>query len=293
MSGQKVFDSHFHIFDLEVRAKFPNQNVSMGFPSEAQAKINRTHTASEAEESLKSAGISEAVFVQCYNDCPEEIEFVLNEFKDKKFVKGLVGGLDPTNLPKLEHNLSKYCSLQSPKFVGVRHLIGLEDNNFSLREDFHRGLQVLADHDLTFDLHSYPDTIKFIPVLAEKVPKLRMVIDHIAKPYYDKPEAFSEWCTHMTNAAKYPNVYCKLSGLINEIPDWSVEKFQPYVDHCLKVFGVERCMYGSDWPVCKLAEPSIQYKDVVGLMEGLLQSLTQQEKDDIFYNNAKKFYKID
>jgi len=171
----------------------------------------------------------------------------------------------------------------------------------------HQGLQILADNGLTFDLHSYPDTIKYIPDLARGVPELRMVIDHLAKPYYHEPSAFKAWCEDMSAAAKFPNVYCKLSGMINEVTDWNVEKFQPYVDHCIKEFGVARCFYGSDYPVCKQTSPDVQYRssvqkqtpsdanysDVVRLLEGLLTGLTDQEKDDIFYNNAKKFYNID
>lgn len=289
--GRKIFDSHFHIFDLAVRDNFPDQNVSMGFPdSKDQAQIFRNHTASEAVQTLNNAGIQESVFVQVYHDCPEEIDWVYKQFQGLDTVKGIVGGLNPEKVEDLERNINKYKAMKAPKFVGIRHLIGLLDPDYLTRPDVHRGLQVLVSHDLTFDLHSYPDTIKYIPLIASKVPKLKMVIDHIAKPYYHKPEDFKAWCDHMSAAAAHPNVYCKLSGLINEIPDWSVEKFKPYVDHCIKVFGVSRCFYGSDWPVCNLATPEIQYSDVPKLLEGLLASLSEAEKDDIFYNNARKFY---
>jgi len=294
MSGtqKRVFDSHFHIFDLAVRDALPNQNVSMGFPSEEQAAIHRTHTAQEAESSMATVGITEAVFVQCYNDSPEEIDWVLKQFQRKSFVKGFVAGLDPCNHDKLKENLIKFAKVDSPKFVGIRHLIGLEDPDYSVKPEFIQGLQILAEHGLTFDLQSYPDTIHHIPTIAAQVPQLKMVIDHIAKPYYHDQNAFKDWCDKMSKAALCPNVYCKLSGLINEIPEWSAEKFKPYVDHCLKVFGVSRCFYGSDWPVCNLATPSIQYGDVVNLLEALTESFTEAEKEDIFYNNAKKFYNI-
>jgi len=287
--GRKVFDSHFHIFDLQVRAKYPNQNESHGFPGPEQAKINRNHLADEAETALASAEVHEGVFVQCYNDCPEELDWVHSQFEGKEFVKGIVGGLDPLKLDKFKRNVEKFMKM-TPKLVGVRHLIGFEAVDYIAREDVHEGLQVLADNGLTFDLHSYPDTLKYIPHLAKGVPKLKMVIDHIAKPYYHDESTFSVWCDDISGAAACPNVYCKLSGLINEVQDWSVEKFKPYVDHCIKEFGVSRCFYGSDWPVCKLATPDIEYSSVVGLLEGLLSELSGEEKDDIFYNNARKFY---
>ena len=100
------------------------------------------------------------------------------------------------------------------------------------------GLQILSDHGLTFDLQSYPNTIKHIPLLAEKFPKLKMVIDHIAKPDYLQ-NGFAQWSEDMARLAKYKNVHCKLSGMINEVPFWSTETFKPYVDHCL---GKKECV---------------------------------------------------
>ncbi|XP_023326273.1 uncharacterized protein LOC111699773 [Eurytemora carolleeae] len=287
---RKILDSHFHIFDLEVRAKYPNQNASMGFPSSEQERINRTHSAEEAEKTLTAANIHEGVFVQCYNNCPEEIDWVFNQFKDKTFVKGVVGGLDPLNQEQILQIITKYSGSLAPKFVGIRHLIGFEDDDYLAREDVHKGLQIIADHGLTFDIQSYPQTIKHIQTVAKQVPKLKMVIDHIGKPFYDEPSTFSAWCEDIRSAAKYPNVYCKLSGLINEVPNWNLDVFQPYIDHLIKEFGVKRCMFGSDWPVCMLASPEIEYRDVIALLEDLLKNLTNEEKDDIFYNNAKRFY---
>ena len=101
--------------------------------------------------------------------------------------------------------------------------------NFKLHPS---GLQILSDRGLTFDLQSYPNTIKHIPLLAEKFPKLKMVIDHIAKPDYLQ-NGFGQWSEDMARLAKYKNVHCKLSGMINEVPFWSTETFKPYVDRCL------------------------------------------------------------
>lgn len=292
MTGRRILDSHFHIFDLSVRASYPNQNASHQFPSSDQAAINRTHLAAEAEDVMETAGVKEAVMVQCYNDCPEEVYWVMEQAKDHPFILGVVGGLDLCNLDKLNNFIKIFTTSSSPKFVGVRHLIDFEAEDFLTREDVHAGLQVLSDHNLTFDLQSYPATLKHIPLIAGKFPNLRMVIDHIAKPNYDRPEEFSTWSRDMAAAGVYPNVYCKLSGLINEIPDWSADKFQPFVDHCLKVFGAKRCMYGSDWPVCHLATPSVTYRDVVDLLEQLLESCSEEEKDDIYYRTAKRFYSL-
>merc|ERR1711915_389139 len=97
----------------------------------------------------------------------------------------------------------------------------------------------------------------------------------------------------IAEAAKYKNVFCKLSGLINEVPFWSIDSFKPYVHHCLAVFGVSRCMFGSDWPVCKLAKPFADYGKVLKLLEDLTEHLSPEEKDCLFFKNVVAFYGLD
>jgi len=292
MASRRIVDSHFHIFDISVRNSFPHQNSSHGFPGEDQVEINRSHTIEEAETTLASSGIKTGVFVQCYNDCPEEMDWVFSQAEKHTFLKGVVGGLDLTKHDKMKAAIAKFSKNKRPKFVGVRHLIDFEEDDFLTRTDVHAGLQILSDNNLTFDLQSYPPTIQHIPLIAAKFPKLKMVIDHIAKPNYVQ-NGFEQWAKDMAEAAKFKNVYCKLSGLINEVPFWSVESFKPYVHHCLAVFGVSRCMFGSDWPVCKLAHPFADYKKVVKLLEDLTEHLTEEEKNLIFFQNVIDFYGLE
>jgi len=291
--AQKIVDSHFHIFDLVARNAYPDQNPSHGFPSEQQPELNRSHTIEEAGSEMATQGIKHAVFVQCYNDCPEEVDWVYQQAKKASFLKGVVGGLDLTKHKKMEDTIAKYKRETRPKFVGIRHLIDFEADDFLTREDVHNGLAILERHGLTFDLQSYPATIPHIPLIAAKFPKLKMVIDHIAKPHFLQASEFDTWAAGMAAAAQYPNVYCKLSGLINEVPFWTAESFRPYVAQCLAVFGVDRCMYGSDWPVCKLGQPYAGYGQVVALLQDLTNHLAKEDKDKIFFQNVIDFYNLD
>jgi L-fuconolactonase len=277
----RIVDSHFHIFDLAARDAFPRQNPSHGFPSAQQAALHRSHTVEEAGAEMATAGIKNAVFVQCYNDCPEEVDWVFQQVgglwslslpsrglqaRKHRFLKGVVGGLDLTKHDGMKETIAKYSGETRPKFVGVRHLIDFEDDDFLTRPEVHAGLAILETHGLTFDLQSYPATLRHVPLIAGKFPGLRMVIDHIAKPHYlevgwmvatahVQAGGFAEWAADMAAAAGHPNVYCKLSGLINEVmmagpsiirqvPFWTTESYRPYVAHCLAVFGPARCMYG-------------------------------------------------
>merc|ERR1712013_946058 len=130
MTSRRIVDSHFHIFDISVRNSFPHQNSSHGFPGEDQVEINRSHTIEEAETTLASSGIKTGVFVQCYNDCPEEMDWVFSQAEKHTFLKGVVGGLDLTKHDKMKAAIAKFSQNKRPKFVGVRHLIDFEDKDF-------------------------------------------------------------------------------------------------------------------------------------------------------------------
>ena len=126
-----------------------------------------------------------------------------------------------------------------------------------------------------------------------------MIVDHISKPYISKGTTMclAGWKEDMTRAAQHSNVFCKLSGLVTEVdPDhhaigWGTDTFRPYIEHCLAVFGADRCMFGSDWPVCKLA--GAEHSQVVKLMQEILDHLGEEEKEMIWRKNAIKFYKLE
>ena len=132
----------------------------------------------------------------------------------------------------------------------------------------------------------FPNHLKHVPTLAEKVPELKLVIDHLAKPPIGAKE--SPWFDQMKAAAQSPNVYAKLSGQFDN-PDWTVDDVRPYVDFALEQFGPERVMFGSDWPVCILGG---SYSSVWANTQALIAGLPDADKDAILGGNAVKFYNI-
>jgi len=250
-------------------------------------------TAEEAGSAMAAAGVKNAVFVQCCNSCQEEIDWVDKLARDNTFIKGIVGGVDLTS-----KNLRSELESRSKLLVGVRHILDVEDPDWLLREDVHAGLAELERQGLAFDLLVRPPILKHVPTLAKKFPNLRMVIDHISKPYisHGLEAGLAGWKEDMTAAASHHNVHCKISGLVTEVdPDhyakqWTVQTFQPYVRHVLEVFGPDRCMFGSDWPVCKLT--GAQYKDVLDLFSNLVGHLNKEEIHKIAYTTAINFYKL-
>ena len=167
----------------------------------------------------------------------------------------------------------------------------LPDARVILQPHFVEALRYFAKEDVPIDLLVVAHQLETVIELLELVPGLRAVIDHIAKPTIAKG-VIEPWKSQMAAIAKHPNIYCKVSGLVTEAShsDWKPEDFTAYAQHILEVFGTERVMFGSDWPVCLLAA---EYEDVVSIvMQSLPESWSEEDKARLFGLNAKEFYKL-
>ena len=175
--------------------------------------------------------------------------------------------------------------------MGVRHITQDEvDDDFIVRPDVLRGLRVLEKYEVPFDLLFFVKHLRHAVTLAQQLPALPMVIDHLAKPEIAAGR-MENWRDHFLAAADCPNIYCKLSGMVTEADwnGWTVEDLRPYVDFALECFGPRRLMFGSDWPVCELAG---QYGEIVGAIRELLSDLSGAEQQQIFGKTAEHFYRL-
>ena len=217
-----------------------------------------------------------------------EARWVLRLAEQHDFLAGVVGWVDLAS-EDCERQLLEFR--QFPKFVGVRHITQDEpDVNFIVREDIVRGLRTLEQHQVPFDLLFYPQHLKHAATLAERLPNLPMVIDHLAKPRIKLGE-MTPWVEDLRAAARHQNVYCKLSGLVTEADweHWRPEDLRPYVRAALDAFGPERLMFGSDWPVCLLAG---SYGQVFAAMREALEECSAGDRERIFGGTAIEFYKL-
>jgi L-fuconolactonase len=179
-----------------------------------------------------------------------------------------------------------------PKFKGVRHLVESEPtDDWLVQPAVLSGLQTLSAHGFSYDLLVHTRHLKHVPVVAESCPDLKLVIDHLAKPPIARNE-IDEWSRAFKPLARYQNLYCKLSGLVTEAnwDSWRIGDLRPYVDCALDSFGVDRMMFGSDYPVCLLAASYDRVLD--GFLE-ILKDLNDADREKIFANNAAKFYLLD
>jgi L-fuconolactonase len=275
----RTIDAHQHFWQ---RGKFKG-DVWLDEPQ--HKPISGSFLPDDLKPLLHWSGIDGSVFVQTQHDVAEN-RWALDLAAKNDIILGVVGWVDLAG-PACEDQVLEFKG--NPKFVGVRHITqGEPDDDFIVRDDVVRGLKVLEKHRVPFDLLFYVKHLKHAATLAKKLPGLPMVIDHLAKPRI-RERITEGWIDPLKAAAKFPNVYCKLSGMVTEA-DWKAWKpadLKPYVDAALEAFGPDRCMYGSDWPVCLLAAP---YAAVHGALNELLSALSASDRAKIFGGTAEKFY---
>jgi L-fuconolactonase len=160
-----------------------------------------------------------------------------------------------------------------------------------VRPDVLRGLKALESRGIPFDLLVHTRHLRHVRTVAETCPKLSLVVDHLAKPPVASGQ-IEDWAREMKQVAAYPNVVCKLSGLVTEadLKDWGTEDLRPYVDCAVELFGSKRLMFGSDYPVCLRAG---SYPLVLESLQTLLSQLDDEDQNRIFRENAIDFYKLE
>lgn len=278
-------DAHFHVWELD-RFNYP-------WPCEDVKPIFKTVTFPDLTEALNSANVRNAVFVQCLNNNIEEAKWVLGS--NHPCIKGVVAGVNLIDHDLTIKQLDELCSYD--KFVGVRHILDEEDTDWIIRDDVIAALKIVAERGLSFDFLSRPHHLKHVETMAKAIPNLRIVIDHIAKPYLSKSlDVSPAWRKDMEAAANCPNGHCKISGLVTEVDPvshktaWSKDTFAAHINVVLGVFGADRCMIGSDWPVLRLT--GADYATVNQLHKSLIAHLSDTDQKKIVGGNAVKFYKL-
>ena len=236
---------------------------------------------------LRSAKLDGCVAVQARQSL-EETGWLLGLAAQHSFIKGVVGWVDLRSDNLTEQLI---CFANNPGFVGVRHVAQDEpDNNFLLQPKFVRGIAELQFFDLAYDLLIFPRQLPATIQLVRNFPRQRFVLDHIAKPYLKRREMWP-WAAHIRELAQFPNVFCKVSGMVTEAEwsRWKQTNFTPYLDVVFEAFTPRRIMYGSDWPVCLL---SANYRRVYELVANYCQKLSSGEQKRVFGGTAVEFYRL-
>lgn len=273
-------DAHHHFWRLD--RKDYDWLTAEAFPA-----IYRDFLPPDLEPHLKACGIDKTVLVQGA-ETVAETEFLLDIAKNTPFIGGVVGWVNfaAKDAPDQIARLAKNKMLKSLRPM----LQGLPEDDWILRPELAPALKSLVPNGLRFDVLIFPRHLPHVVEFFRQYPDLPMVIDHGAKPYIAKGE-IEPWRSEMRAIARdFPNVCCKLSGLATEAaPGWTVGNLKPYIDALVDIWGPERLMWGSDWPVLNVAG---NYRDWFAIAQKRTAHLSEQDRADIFGNTAAKFYGI-
>ncbi len=250
--------------------------------------LARDYRPADLEPVLRQNRIDATVLVQTISSL-DETRWLLQLSQQHRFIAGVVGWVDRTD-PAVGDILDELSA--HPEFVGVRHQVHDEpDDEWLLRPDVQHGPGELARRSVPYDLFIKPRHLSVSLETARSFPNLPLIIDHIAKPAIAN-RVWDDWADGITALAGCPNVACKLSGMITEADceQWTPDDLAPYLEHVIEAFRTQRVLFGSDWPVCLLAG---NYDRVVEALTKNLGELTTVERQDIFGNNAARWYRLE
>lgn len=274
-----VIDSHQHFWKYDpVRHDWINDEMAI---------LKRDFLPPDLSKIYEAAGVDGCVAVQA-DQSEAETNFLLELAAQYSFIKGVVGWVDlrAENLAERLLHFSEF-----PKLKGFRHVVQSEpDPNFMLGKEFQRGIAQLHAHNFTYDILIFPTQLPAAIETVKNFPDQRFVIDHIAKPYI-KAGKIKEWAAHMEKIASFPNVMCKVSGMVTEADwlNWKKADFVPYLEVVSQSFSADRLMFGSDWPVCLLGGA---YQEIKGILGDYLQGFNEADQAAIWGGNATHFYQL-
>jgi L-fuconolactonase len=257
---------------------------------DSMRSLRRDFLPAEAKQQMARIGFGAGVAVQA-RQALEETSWLLSLSDAHPTIAGVVGWVD-LQVEGVRGQLEQFAA--HPKLVGVRHIVQSEpDDRFLLRPAFCRGIAMLQEFGLAYDLLIYH---RHLPVAAEFVSRFAaqpFVLDHLAKPPIRAGDAgsFDVWKRDLGRLAAFPNVMCKLSGLVTEADwqAWTPAQIRPYLDTALDCFGPSRLMIGSDWPVCTVAG---NYDTTMAIVVDFVSQLSIDEQDAMLGGNAQRFWNL-
>lgn len=272
-------DSHIHFWKYHpVKEAWITDNMKV---------IQRDFLPDEIEPILEANNIDGCVAVQA-DQSETETHFLLQLAEENDFIKGVVGWID-LKAPNLEERLQYFS--QFKKLKGFRHIVEAEsDADFLLNIDFCNGVEKLAKYHFTYDILVNSSQLITVATFVKKFPEQRFIIDHLLKPDI-KNSNFLVWEKEIKAIATYSNVFCKVSGLVTQADwsHWKKEDFRYCLDVVATAFGVERLLFGSDWPVSLLAA---SYEQSTEILQEYFSNFSPEGQSAFWGNNAKRFYNL-
>lgn len=283
MPNFPIVDTHVHLWDPTLlRYPWLGDNELLNVP----------HLVDDFRKACGPVDVERIVFVQCEcvpEQCVDEAKWVSSLSKKDPRIQGIVAQASLESGEAIRPTLKALAA--NPQVKGVRRLLQPESVDFCLQPDFIRGTQLLPEYGLSFDICIFHRHLANILKFVQQCPEVSFILDHIGKPDI-KEQVFEPWKTELKALAAFPNVSVKMSGLVTEadLEHWKQDDLKPYIDQVIDCFGVDRVIYGGDWPVSRLA---CDYPRWVEALDWAIQSLSETDKRKLFHDNAITFYRLD
>ena len=280
----------FPIVDTHIHLWHPKQ---LRYPWLAEVPtLNRPYLLKDYIAASGALEIESIVFVQCDthpDDGLKETAWVTSLAAVDPRIQGIVAWAPLEEGAQVAPFVEKLAENRLVK--GIRRLIQSESVDFCVQPNFVSGVKTLSRYGLSFDLCIFHPQLANAIRLVEQCPHVQFILDHIGKPDI-KNQLFDPWKQEIETLAAFPNVHCKISGLVTEadLERWTPADLQPYIEHVITSFGFDRVIYGSDWPVSTQAS---DYPRWVQTLKAAVSGCTSEELRNLFRDNAIKFYKLD
>ena len=280
-----IIDTHVHIWDLI--------KVHYSWLQGDDSILARNYLPAELYPQLSKVHVTSAVLVQAANNL-EDTELMLSAASQNDWIKGVVGWV-PLQDPSKTQALIENWKATNTYLKGIRHLIHNEANeNWLLQDNVIESLKILAHHHITYDIVGVKEAhLKAAITIAEKIPNLNLVLDHLNNPPMTNQTEMDRWHTNIKVAAQLKNIHAKISGLAmatGQFETWTPTDIQTSIEYALEQFGTDRCFCGGDWPVSLLAGGYV--KTIQAYREIIENCLTIIDQEKVFNKNAALFYKL-
>jgi L-fuconolactonase len=284
MPNFPIVDTHLHVWNPE------SDEIRYEWLEEVPS-LNKPFLLDDYNEHCGPVEVERMVFLQC-DPIPEhdgkEVEWVTSLAQGDPRIQGIVSGASIEKGEGIRPFLEELAANDLVK--GVRRLIQSEAIDFCLQPDFLKGVRMLAEYDLNFDICIHHPQLQNSAEMVRQCPNVKFILDHIGKPGI-KEKSLDPWRDGIRELAALDNTVCKVSGATTEADhdNWVKEDIRPYIEHVVESFGADRCIYGGDWPV---ATQATTYPRWVETLDWILEGCSKDELQKIYHDNAIDFYRL-
>ena len=282
MGDLTIIDTHVHLWDTNC----------LDYPwLKSNPQLNKPFLLEDFDQHTAGLNISKIVFIECaVNDAQKrrEVDWVTSLAEKNPRIAAIVASALIERGERARGEL-EYLA-QNPKVKGVRRMPFALSEDGSLTADFVRGVRLLADYNLSFDLCLSYTQLRIAIELVQQCPQVSFILDHIGNPNI-RENIFDPWAVEIRTLSQLPNVFCKISSVPTHADHekWTTDDIKPFIVHVLECFGFSRVLFASDWPVCLKAT---SYSRWLQSLQEIIAGCTREEENRLFYANAERVYRI-